>query len=354
MRRGMTIRRGLLFCGLLASIALVGGADRLAASTTTHCNQPDPTGREFCVTIQDLDGVSPTGVSGSGPRQVAVTAYQYYKFTIENKGGSTLTNGVVTLVLTDRFFTGDPANSKAMFVPSGSASFCSSTKANPNTVTCSLASIPAGGLLTFTVGYRTSDAANVKETVAAVTAGFKEGAKKGANPAALPFTEITSLEPDPEKSVAWSPPGQEVSLGTSSADEQFSILQYKVPADKTAFEATLTESNGFVCHPEETCFGELVTTDLPDPTAFSASNAFHLRIAVSLDIAPGGPESGYVVSHRLDDNTFEVLTQPDDTCSANPPTSTEALPCFIVDKDNQAKLLIFDIYAFENGGWMPG
>jgi hypothetical protein len=83
---------------------------------------------------------------------------------------------------------------------------------------------------------------------------------------------------------------------------------------------------------------------------------FHIRIAISLDVAPGGPESGYVVSHRLDNNTFEVLRQPDDTCSANPPTSTDSLPCFVVTKDNSkdGKLLIFDIYAFDNGGWMPG
>jgi hypothetical protein len=349
------MQRVLLLSALLASIALIGGAGQIVASTATHCNQPEPTGREFCVTIEDRDGVSPTGVTGQGLRQVAVTAYQFYKFSIENKGGSTLTNGVVTLVLTDRFLTGPPANSKAVFVPSGSASFCSSTKANPNTVTCTLANIPAGpGLLTFTVAYRTSDAVNVKETVADVTVGFKEGAKKGANPADLPFSEITGLEPDPQQSVAWSPPGQDVSLATSSADDQFSVLQFKVPTNKSPFVATLTESNGFVCDPEESCFGELVTTDLPDPTAFSASNVFHIKIVVSLDVAPGGPESGYVVSHRLDNNTFEVLRQPDDTCSANPPTSTDSLPCFVVNKDNQAKLLIFDIYAFENGGWMPG
>jgi hypothetical protein len=351
-------RRALVLFLSLAAVVLIGGADRIAASTTTHCSTPDPQGRLFCVTVEDLDGVSPSGVVGSGRLEANVTAYQFYKFSIENKGGSTLTNGSATVILTDRFSVGSPANSKAVFVPSGSASFCSLTKTNPNTVTCSLANIPAGPApLSFTVGYRTSDAPGVKETEASVTVGFKEGAKKGANPATFPFAEITGLEPDGDQSVAWSPPGQDVSLATSPTfDSQFTVLRYKVPAGNNAFVATVTESDGFVCAPTVDCFGELVTTDLTDadPTSFSASNLFHLRMTISLDVAPGGSEDSYVVSHQLEGGSFEVLTTPEDTCSASPPATTDPLPCFIVTKDNRNKLLIFDIFAFENGGWMPG
>jgi hypothetical protein len=359
-------RRALLLCASLAAVALIGGADRIAAGTTMHCNTPDPSGRLFCVTVEDRDGVSPTGVQGSGQSQVQVTAYQFYRFAIENKGGSTLTNGTATVVLTDHFFVvppaeqpPPPANSKAVFVPSGSASFCSLTKANPNTVTCSLANIPAGTTtLPFVVAYRTSDAPGVKETHAAVTVAFKEGAKKGANPASLAFPEITSLEPNPDESVTWSPPGQDVSLGTSPTfDSQFSVLKYKNPADNEPFVATLTESDGFVCAPTLDCFGELVTTDLPDPTAFSESNLFHLRITISTDVAPGGNINDYVISHQFDDSTsFEILDQ-DDHCAANPPAATDTFPCFTPSKgtlDNGVKVLIFDIFAFENGGWMPG
>lgn len=352
-------RRALLLCAFLASVAMIGGADRIAASTTTHCNEPDPSGRLFCVTVEDRDGVSPTGVQGSGQSQVQVTAYQFYRFAIENKGGSTLTNGTATVVLTDHFFEGDPANSKAVFIASGSASFCSFTRANPNTVRCSLANIPAGTTApAFVVAYRTSNAAGVKETHAAVTVAFKEGAKKGANPASLAFPEITSLEPNPDESVTWSPPGQDVSLGTSPTfDSQFSVLKYKNPADNEPFVATLTESDGFVCAPTLDCFGELVTTDLPDPTAFSESNLFHLRITISTDVAPGGNINDYVISHQFDDSTsFEIL-DADDHCTANPPAETDTFPCFTPTKGtlgNGVKVLIFDIFAFENGGWMPG
>jgi hypothetical protein len=355
---GVLTRRTLVLCASIAAVALIGGADRIAASTSTHCNDPLPTGRHFCVTIKDQDNVSPSGTVGSGRQQVNVTAYQFYEFSIENLGGSTLTNGFTTLVLTDHFFTGAPANSKAVFVASGSASFCSATKTNPNTVACSLPNIPAGATLTFTVSYRTSDAAGVKETRAAVEVGFKEGStKQGANPATKAFTEITDLEPNPDQSVAWSPPGQNVSLGTSPTfDTGFSVLQYKVPANTPPFVATLTESDGFVCAPGESCFGELVTTVLPESTAFSSSNLFHLKIVVSSDVAPGGNLDSFVVSHRFDDGTFEVLTA-DDHCSANPPASTDPLPCFLVawvKGDGGTKFLVFDIYAFENGGWMPG
>ena len=58
---------------------------------------------------------------------------------------------------------------------------------------------------------------NVTSTDAAITVGFKEGSNgpNGANPATLSFRENTSLEPDTEASVAWSPLGQDVLLGTS-------------------------------------------------------------------------------------------------------------------------------------------
>ena len=85
----------------ILALALLGGAGQTAASTTSHCNTPDPSGRLFCVSIEDLDGVSPSGLVGSGKRQVDVEAYQFYKLTITNSGGNTLTNGTVKVVLTD-------------------------------------------------------------------------------------------------------------------------------------------------------------------------------------------------------------------------------------------------------------
>src|SRR5438552_18647872 len=278
----------------ILALALLGGAGQTAASTTSHCNTPDPSGRLFCVSIEDLDGVSPSGLVGSGKRQVDVEAYQFYKLTITNSGGNTLTNGTVKVVLTDNVTDVGSVNSTAVFTPAGSAPFCSLASQAPNTVTCTLANIPAGVTTpTLVLGYHTSNTANVVSTDANVTVGFKEGSNgtNGANPATLAFTEDTSLEPDPEASLAWSPPGQDGSLGTSPTfDSQFSVLQYKVPAGKPAFVATESEGAGTLCSTGLTCFGEVVTTDLShaDDGTFSRSNLFHLTITMNLDLLPGG------------------------------------------------------------------
>ena len=237
-----------------------------------------------------------------------------------------------------------------------SAPFCSLASQAPNTVTCILANIPAGVTTpTLVLGYHTSNTANVVSTDANVTVGFKEGSNgtNGANPATLAFTEDTSLEPDPEASLAWSPPGQDVSLGTSPTfDSQFSVLQYKVPAGKPAFVATESEGAGTLCATGLTCFGEVVTTDLShagDGT-FSSANLFHLTITANLDLLPGGNVNGVAVVHQGATSTEIIRTR----CSSSPPASTATLPCITVTKDTKAKLLIIDIWGFENGGWHPG
>ena len=351
-------RRGfaLGICVVAVLVALLGGAARSSASTIEHCSAPDPSGRLFCVTIEDSDGVSPTGIVGTGKRQVDVLAYQFYKLKIANSGGNTLTNGTISVVLSDTVPTGS-VNSSAVYVPSASASFCSLASSSPNTVKCSLANVAAGASTgTIVLGYRTSTTPAVTATTAAVTVGFKEGSNggNGANPATLSFSETTSLEPDPEASVSWSPPGQSVRLGTSPTfDSQFSTMQYNVPPGKSPFVSTLSESSGYICAADISCFGELLTTDLKDAESgtFSASNLFHLTMTMSLDLVPGGNTSGIVVSHLRDNDTFEIVSR---RCGSTPPSSSEQLPCITVTKDNKAKLLIVDVWGFENGGWMTG
>jgi len=350
--------RGLALgiCLLAVVVGLFGGAGRSTASTSTHCTTPDPSGRLFCVAVDDSDGVSPTGVVGTGKSQVDVLAYQFYKVTITNSSGNSLTNGNLTVVLSDSTPAGI-VNSTALYTPSASTSTCSSTSTSPNTVKCPLANLAAGASTgTIVLAYRTSTTLDVTATTAALKVGFKEGTNgaNGANPATLSFSETTSLEPDPEASVAWSPPGKSVRLGTSPGfDKQFSKLQYDVPAGKSAFVSTLAESSGYVCATGLTCFGELVTTNLSAAAAgtFSVSNVFHLTLTMSLDLVPGGNTNAIVVSHRRDDNTFEVVSR---RCASTPPGPAEQLPCIAVTKDNKAKLLVVDVWGFENGGWMTG
>jgi len=354
--------RGLTVCICLVAVALLGGAGRSAASTTTKCNNPDPTGRQFCVTLEDSDGVSPSGLVVSGNKQVNVTAYQFYKFDVSNVAGSTLTNGTVKLVLTDNVSTGGSVNSTAAFVPAGSASFCSLTSTNPNTVTCTLANLAANATApTFVVAYRTSKTADVSSTDAAVTVSFKEGSNpNGANPSSVSLTENTSLEPNAEASVTWSPPGLGVAMGTSPTfDNQFTTMQYTVPTGKKAFVSTINESAGNVCAPSLTqCYGELVTTDLSgaEDGTFTRANLFHLTMTMSLDLFQSVNTKFIKVSHRLEGGGFEVLTQDANKCTASPPTTTESIPCILVTTapDKKPTLVIVDVWAYQNGGWMTG
>ena len=347
--------RALLVCAGVLGLALLGGAGRSTASTIPQCSTPDPTGREFCVTIEDQEGVSPSGLLGSGKLQVNVTAYQYYKFSILNTGGSTLTNGTLKAVLKDQVPAGE-VNSTASYVAAASASFCSRTSTDPNTVSCSLPNIAAGPQpLVFYLVYRTSTTAGVTATNLYGTVGFKEGSNgpNGANPATFDVFEATSLEGDPEASVAWSPPTAHVVLGTSPiTDTQFSTLAYDVPPGKNAFLARESEGTGTVPCPDGlTCFGEVVTTDLSGSDGvFSSSNLFHLTITTSLDVVPGGNVNSIVLVHVGDFGQEIISTR----CSSSPPASSDTLPCITVTKDNKAKLLIIDAWGYQNGGWVPG
>jgi hypothetical protein len=351
-------RARLALAGAFAAtlVAMFTGANGTHASVVTKCNSPDPTGRLFCVDVQDQDGVSPTGVTGSGKSQTLVKAFQYYKFTFSNTGGSTLTNGVVTLKLTDNV-PGNPAvDSTAVFAASGSAPFCSVKSTKPNVVTCAVGNIAANATIpSFFVAYRTSDTPGVTSTDAEISAAFKEGTKNGANPSSLTFVENTSLEPDPELSVSWSPPGQHIDLGTAPG-ATYSKFSFDVPGGKSAFLSSVAESNSYVCDPSLTCFGELVRTDLSGSQAgtFSATNPFHLTIIEDVGLVPGNTSS-LAVSHQLDGGSFEVIRT---RCKSDPPTSADTLPCFtydtFFDKDLKEKFGVFSIWGFSNGGWMPG
>lgn len=346
------------------ALVLLGGAGGSTASTQTPCNQPAPTGRQFCVTVVDSDGVSPSGHIGSDTRHEDVTAYQFYKFTVQNVAGtSTLTNGTMSVVLTDGFSDSTPsADSTALFVPSGSSPSCAVVTTSPNRVDCNLGNLAAGASTpTFVLAYRTSTSPNVISTTAHVTTSFKEGSNpNGANPSSLTFDETTSLEPFPESSVSWSPPGQNVQLGTSPTfDSQFTTLQYKVPSGKSAFTALMNESSGSLCGFSLTCFGEVVTTNLSgaDVGTFSDTNLFHLVITMDYALLPSGNTKSIVVVHQPDSGPLEKISL---RCSSDPPATPLAAPCITVNVvtvgkgQDKVTLLVIGVWGFKNGGWVPG
>lgn len=351
MRPGLSWYGKILPLVAAAVVAAVAGASRGTASDTNYCNQPDPTGRQFCIRVVDSDGVSPTGTFGAGQLQATVTAYQFYDFIVENVGGSALTRGAMTVKLTDNVPGSDPVPSTAEFVKS-TAAFCTPTASNA--VSCTLPNLAADGSVSFRLAFRTSNTPGVTSTDANVTAVFKENTTNGANPSTLTFAENTSLEPDPEASVSYSPTDRDTQIATDPTyDLQFSSLAYRVPAGHAGFVSHLSESSNVVCAAGLSCFGEGVHTDLSDADAgtFTASNLFHLRITMSLDLVPTGNTRAIVVSHQLESGEFEIISA---RCSSQPPAGTDQLPCIVVQKNNQSKLLIVDIWAYKNGSWMVG
>lgn len=330
-----------------ATVTLVGAAGRGEASTTSACNEAQPQGRLVCISVTDIDDVSPSGLTTSGKQEVEVTAYEPYRISVTNEGGTgTLTNGVVTLTFVDEVSgQAETVPSTAAFVPGASAPFCSATSTSPNVVTCTVGNLAAGASTgEFVVTTRTSTTTDVAATVVSVKAAFKEGGNgpNGANPATFEVSERTSLEPNPQLSVAWSPPGQQVQLGTSPADIQFSTLSYRVPGDKAGFLASLGESSGSICPERVTCQTELVETILgaAPPGTFTAQNPFTLTLTISLDALKS--PNFKVIYHLKDNGVLEEVLK----C-----TEGNTIGCFTQVNDKQLRLAFVTIKAWENGRW---
>jgi hypothetical protein len=326
----------LLFACAVSALAvgLLGGATAATGSVQTTCSGA------LCVTVEDVDGVSPSTL---GPP--AVTAYQVYKITVTNSGNTALPAGTISVLLSD-IVSETASSSSAEFTSVGSSSGCARVSQSPNLVRCSVGAL-AGGASSplFLLSYRTTRTPGVTSTNAAVSVSLGS--------ASVSTTEQTDIENDPESASAWSPPGRSTQIGTSpTCDNQFSTLQYSVPTNRPGFVSGLEESNGRVCPGTLTCLGELVTTDLSDaaPGTFAPTNLFHLTLNLSLSIVPPSvPLSSIFLWHRLDDGTLErVRTR----CQTTPPTASSTLPCITVAV--VAGRLIIDAWGFENGGWQTG
>lgn len=327
----------LLFaCAVCAlAVGVLGGATGATGSVQTTCSGA------LCVTVEDVDGVSPSAL---GPP--AVTAYQVYKITVTNSGNTPLPAGTITVSLSD-IVSDTASDSKAEFSAIGSSSACARVSQTPNLVRCSVGALAAGASSPlFQLSYRTTRTPGATATNADINVTLGSSS--------VSTTEQTDLENDPEAASAWSPPGRSVQIGTSPTfDNQFSTLQYGVPTNRPGFVSGLEESNGRVCPAGTvTCLGEMVTTDLSDaaPGTFTPTNLFHLTLNLSLSIVPPSvPLSSIFLWHRLDDGTLErVRTR----CQTSPPTASSTLPCITVAVVGGR--LVIDAWGFENGGWQTG
>ena len=352
-------RRAWVFIALVvagASVAILGGASTVGAASL--CSS----GRPFCVTVTDLDG-----------RSVSTTSPHYMKYTVaisRNGGTSNLTNGTLTLTLTDIIGVddtllprpaGDPDDkpSTAVYQPNPVSTAKCSVGSASNVLTCTVQNFPAGSgpqvydPLIFT----TSTTATAVATKLTAVATFKEkgndGQQNDPNQDTVTVPETTTYEANIDEDVSWAYPNASINLQTSTTDNQYTKFPLAVPSTlANPFTATLNEAavtgTGFCAN----CKGEIAST--VGGGIFSASKPAHVTIV--WDFKPSGfTENGGTAYHQPDSGPVEVIVQK---CSFAPNATTpSSLPCRTINIANLGggKVQVTtDIWSAGNGGWGVG
>ena len=207
-----TLRPVLAVVVMAAAVAfsLAGGAGSGSGATTYPC--PPTSGRQFCITVTDTDGVS-ASVDG-------VVSYVLYTIAVGNVGGPTLTNGVVTTTLSDHVGTTTPSSS-AQFIAGASSPGCAAVSGPANTVACNVGNLAGGqSLAPLQLVYRTSSTTGVeldrcerRRDVQGEGERQPETTTRTRTPARSSRRRRTSRVAD--CSQAWAPHDQPVTLATA-------------------------------------------------------------------------------------------------------------------------------------------
>lgn len=348
IRRG-TLVGGLAAAGIVAMVALVGGAAQSAASTTGACS----TGRPFCVAITDGDGVD-----GKVSLSTATSPhYMKYEVTISRRldpaSTSKLTNGKATLTLTD--LVGTPVPSTAVYQGAASDPRCvAGSGSTSHVLTCSVPNLPASAQpvvykpLIFKTPSTTATSTTMKAEVS-----FKE---KGSDNQPtdpqqdkLEVSETTTYEGLGDLDASWAFPTAVITLSTSSQDEQSSRFPLTIPLAHSSFTASLEESDdtaGSFC---PTCFGQIVTTE--GGGIFSAGRPVELVITQNF-LESGKTKDNIVVNHDPDVGDNEVITASCNVAAGQVPPSTD-LPCrdVTIDRSRGNVIVTIRVFSDRNGKW---
>jgi hypothetical protein len=344
------------------SVAALGGASNGAAASACSA------GRPFCVTITDVDGRS---LSTTSPH------YMFYKVEISrnpNGGTSKLTNGTLTLTLTDILGVedtlpgrplGDPDDqaSTAAFQASPVSTSACKLGSTSNVLTCTVPNLAAGGgpIVYEPLIFKTSITATATFTKLTAAARFKEKGSDNQpndpNQDTLAVAEYTTYEPDPNLDVSWAYPNASIVLQTSTVDtpanDQYSTFPLVIPSAHAPFTASLQETPvtpgvGFCGN----CKGEVAQTF--GGGIFSASNPAHVTLV--WDFKPSGfTENGGRAYHQFSNGDVQSFTTK---CTFAPNATTPSvLPCRTITIQNlgggKVKVTT-DIWSNDNGGWGVG
>jgi hypothetical protein len=341
---------GVVVLTAAVAFSLTGGAGSGSGASTDPC--PPTSGRQFCLTVTDTDS-DPVSASVDG-----VVAYVHYVIAVDNRGGTTLTNGVVTITLTDRPGTTE-GDSSAEFISVASSPSCVEVSGPKNVVTCTIGNLAAGQSLapSLQLVYKTSTTAGVSSTDASVVGAFKEkgndAGKNDPNPDTLPVVENTTYETIPDGSDAWAPLGQQVKLGTAADGNTWGTFTFtnKGQGVLTTLDEFAASSPEQLCAEGHKCFGQVVHTNISTVTI---DGLLAWETTFSQDVVtPGVSDRNVVIVHtpELGANP-EVISR---RCpNAVPPTLADVQangPCLLAANGGtkKAKTLIVRWWSTHNG-----
>ena len=330
-----------------AVFSLVGGAGSGSGATTDPC--PPASGRQFCVTITDTEPVS-ASVGG-------VVAYVLYTISVDNVGGTTLTNGVVTTTLTDHVGT-TTSKSSAQFIASASTLGCVAVSGPTNAVSCNVGNLAAGqGLASpLQLVYRTSTTTGVGSTDAEVIGSFKEkgndNQNNDPNPDTRPVVENTPYESFDNSSDAWAPRGQQVKLGTKPDGDTWGTFTFtnKGQGVLTTLDEFAASSPQQFCAAGRNCFGQVVHTDIG---AVTVDGLLAWATTWSTDVVgPGVNDRNVVIVHPPVVGAPRVVISR--RGASDPPTLADVQekgPCLLASTagNGKAKTLTARWWSTHNG-----
>ena len=326
--------------------SLVGGVGSGSGATTDRC--PPASGRQFCVTITDTEPVS-ASVGG-------VVAYVLYTISVDNVGGATLTNGVVTTTLKDHVGS-TTSKSSAQFIASASTLGCAAVSGPTNTVSCNIGNLAAGQSLAspLQLVFRTSTTTGVVSTDAEVVGSFKEkgndNQNNDPNPDTRPVVENTPYEPCDDCSNAFAPRGLQVKLGTAVDGDTWGTFTFtnKGQGTLTSLDESDASSPDDYCAAGHTCFGQVVHTDIGSVTV---DGLLAWSTTWSLDVvASGVNDRNVVIVHTPEVGAApEVISR---RCTSDPPTLADVQangPCLLASTSRgQVKTLTVRWWSTHNG-----
>jgi hypothetical protein len=326
---------GRLVAGFVLAFAVVaiGSAGIASGAQVTNpaSSECNPDGRAFCIDVTTWDGIT-----ASDPARPGGTRYTWVEWEMSNAGGSTLTNPAVVVSLKDFDcsaqvppppgqdpLTGCTALSQTSAiqgttVPSG----CT---VSGSTLTCTYASIPAGGdtgvrRVYFKTGNEptTHTRITVRGTVKerGNDAGSGAGGCAPADPNCDTFETFVdnSYEPLPNAAFTFALNGSKFYLETDDqlGTASLGASSFTFTSGSAAIFRTEFRADPSVCGtPSPTCFQRTLSVQAVDASPGNYNSGPLVFYARLTNVPSGVTDRSVVATHTYDDSTSQVIGDQD-------------------------------------------